>query len=80
MIVSVLAQDLIVVVAGFLIFLVAYLRLTAPRQSWRNAGARQCACTRQVPVHLSLTGHHVANLCRDCGRQVYIAKWVYRGE
>lgn len=59
--------------AGVLFSLLLLVPTTAPAPP-------ECDCWRhQVPVRLA-TGEHAANLCTECGRQVYLVSWVYRGE
>lgn len=38
-----------------------------------------CHCLNAVPVHIA-SGEQVSRWCPDCGKTVYMARWVFRGE
>jgi hypothetical protein len=45
----------------------------------RRPQSPECRCRSAVPVHI-VTGEQVSTWCPDCGKTVYMARWVFRGE
>jgi hypothetical protein len=51
-----------------------YCLLVAGRQQ-----VTACQCLNAVPVHI-VTGEQVSKWCPDCGKTVYMARWIFQGE